>query len=112
MIYALPDRHRWDRVKGVTLIGDAAHLSPPGGSGANVAMFDAAELGKAIAERPNDIEAALKTYEAALFPRGEATAVEARLTLDLCLGERASFAFVDFLATICLSIGSTVAVSH
>ena len=30
--------------------------------------------------------------------RGEATAVEARLTLDLCLGERAPFAFVDFLA--------------
>ena len=97
MIYTLPDGHRWDRVPGVTLLGDAAHLMPPSGDGANLAMFDGAELGKAIAAHPDDIEAALAVYEAAMFPRNESYAADAREILDLCLGDRAPFGLIDFL---------------
>jgi 2-polyprenyl-6-methoxyphenol hydroxylase-like FAD-dependent oxidoreductase len=96
MIYTLPDGHRWDRVPGVTLLGDAAHLMPPAGEGANLAMFDGAELGKAIAANPDDIEAALAAYEEGLFPRSEAEYADAYEILDLCLGDRAPFGLIDF----------------
>ena len=98
MIYALPSRHRWDRVPGVTLLGDAAHLMPPSGEGANLAMLDGAELGTAIAAHPGDIETALAGYEAAMFPRSESEAADAYLILDLCLGDRAPFGLIEFFA--------------
>ena len=95
-IYALPDGHRWDRVPGVTLLGDAAHLMPPAGEGANLAMLDGAELGTAIAAHPGDIEAALTAYEEALFPRSESEYADAYEILELCLGDRAPFGLIEF----------------
>jgi 2-polyprenyl-6-methoxyphenol hydroxylase-like FAD-dependent oxidoreductase len=60
----------------VTLLGDA-HLTPPDGEGANLAMQDGAELGNAIAAHPDDIETALTEYEQTLFPRIAAAAARA-----------------------------------
>ncbi|WP_406210368.1 FAD-dependent monooxygenase [Kitasatospora sp. NBC_01560] len=96
VLHTLPTGHRWDRVPGVTLLGDAAHLAPPAGEGANLAMLDGAELGRAIAEHPGDTEAALAAYEAELFPRSAAAATRAYTVLDLCIGERAPHGLVEF----------------
>jgi 2-polyprenyl-6-methoxyphenol hydroxylase-like FAD-dependent oxidoreductase len=95
-IHALPVGHRWDRVSGVTLIGDAAHLMIPSGEGANLAMFDGAELGRAIAANPGDIEAALTAYEKDLFPRSASEAAEAEEVSKVCLGPKAPQSLIDF----------------
>lgn len=96
-LHTLPVDHRWPRVPGVTLLGDAAHLMVPSGEGANLAMLDGAELAQAIVAHPGDVEAALTAYEQALFPRSAAEAREAQALLDLCLGARAPHGLVEML---------------
>jgi 2-polyprenyl-6-methoxyphenol hydroxylase-like FAD-dependent oxidoreductase len=68
-IEAMPIGTRWSSRPGVTLIGDAAHLMPPVGEGANQAMLDAAELASRLAANPADPDSAIRTYEEAMFTR-------------------------------------------
>jgi 2-polyprenyl-6-methoxyphenol hydroxylase-like FAD-dependent oxidoreductase len=68
-IYALPVGHRWTNRKGITLLGDAAHVMPPyGGSGVNNAMRDAAELARLLLGS-EDREQAIEIYESEMFER-------------------------------------------
>lgn len=67
--YALPIGFTWPRRSRVTLLGDAAHLMRSHGEGANLAMLDAAELGRAIAAHPGDLDAALERYEPVMHAR-------------------------------------------
>ncbi|RHX89349.1 FAD-dependent oxidoreductase [Leptospira stimsonii] len=95
-IHTLPSNHRWDRIPGVTLLGDAAHLMAPSGEGANLAMLDGAELAKAIVSNRGDLGAALISYERELFSRSFSEAEESKVILDLCLGPYAPQSLVEF----------------
>jgi len=69
IVEAMPIDTRWTNQPGITLIGDAAHLMPPVGEGANQAMLDAAELAAELVANPADPDAAIRAYEEAMFTR-------------------------------------------
>ncbi|MEU0876988.1 NAD(P)/FAD-dependent oxidoreductase [Lentzea sp. NPDC005914] len=95
--YSLPAGLRWDRVPGVTLIGDAAHLTVANGEGANLAMLDGAELAKALATH-SDVEAALNEYEQAMFERAVQTNADAEDLLEIMFGDEGTQRLLDMLA--------------
>ncbi|MGU3291475.1 FAD-dependent oxidoreductase [Williamsia sp. M5A3_1d] len=95
-IPGLPVGHEWSPRSGVTLVGDAAHLMPPAGDGANLAMIDGADLGLAIAAHPDDLDAAVATYEQTMFPRSRAAAEDSATMQELLYGDRAPESLVEF----------------
>ncbi|HEY8986426.1 MAG TPA: NAD(P)/FAD-dependent oxidoreductase [Streptomyces sp.] len=72
-IFVLPVPHTWDHNPTVTLLGDAAHLMPPLGTGVNLAMLDAGELALALTEAAT-VDDAVRVYEKTMLPRSVETA--------------------------------------
>lgn len=70
-LYTHPVSHTWAHVSGVTLLGDAAHLMPPLGAGANLAMLEGAELAESIAAAPGagELDEAVRAFEEQMWAR-------------------------------------------
>jgi 2-polyprenyl-6-methoxyphenol hydroxylase-like FAD-dependent oxidoreductase len=87
-MYQLPIGRAWHTKSGITLIGDAAHLMTPSGEGVNLAMRDAVDLVNAITDN-NDLDQALKIFEAIMNERSTKAAEFAASFLEMCYGENA-----------------------
>ncbi|MFI8461564.1 FAD-dependent oxidoreductase [Kitasatospora sp. NPDC085464] len=80
-LFVLPAPHTWDHVPGVTLLGDAAHLMPPVGLGANLAMLDGCDLARAVVAGSR-LDDAVRAYESIMLPRSIEAATGSAKGLD------------------------------
>lgn len=98
-----PDR--WIAVEGLTLLGDAAHISTPNGEGVNQAMYDALMLFESIMRErggeKSELESdeaenvallqAVVAYEAEMLPRARDYILRCMEDEDMFWGEDAAF---------------------
>lgn len=74
-MYMLPVGTKWEHKKGITIIGDAAHLMTPfGGEGVNLAFVDALKLSSAIIDAAkrkegNALDVGIRAFEKDMFAR-------------------------------------------
>ena len=68
-IRVTPPGMRWPSHPSLTVVGDAAHLMPPVGEGANQALRDAADLAAEVIASPDDAPGAIARYETQMRAR-------------------------------------------
>lgn len=73
-IMALPSALDWPTRPGLTVIGDAAHVMPPLGTGVNLAMLDAADLADALVTA-SDWREGVATFERGMFARARGISI-------------------------------------
>jgi 2-polyprenyl-6-methoxyphenol hydroxylase-like FAD-dependent oxidoreductase len=95
-LYRVPLGFHWKTQKGLTLVGDAAHVvSPFAGEGVNLAMLDSLDLFHAIRDHPRDLEAAVAEYEALIPGRTDETNALAQDMMDMAMRDDAPKAYAD-----------------
>lgn len=98
-IDTLPVGLTWPSTPGVTLLGDAAHLMPPVGEGANMAMLDGALLALALVDHRTDWTAAVTAYEAEMFERTRRAAQQSAQMQDMLTSPDVDRRLLDFFSS-------------
>lgn len=82
--YYFPIDQSWQTLPNLTLLGDAAHQTPPSGDGVNLAMQDALKLYEALcAENFDTVQDAIASFEKEMLSR---TAIATTEAMDLVNG--------------------------
>jgi 2-polyprenyl-6-methoxyphenol hydroxylase-like FAD-dependent oxidoreductase len=99
-LFELPtERESWHTKCGVTLIGDAAHLTRPSGEGVNLAMKDSLELANALAEC-SSLEEAQRKYETGMHERAMKAVDDALELNNLLFAENSPIEFVEWMKSM------------
>jgi 2-polyprenyl-6-methoxyphenol hydroxylase-like FAD-dependent oxidoreductase len=75
-------------------------MPPFAGEGPNAAMLDGSELALALIEHGDDVEAAMRQYETAMFPRSADAAQQSAYGLDLCFADDSTRGTVEFFSSM------------
>ncbi|MFL9843207.1 FAD-dependent oxidoreductase [Flavobacterium rhizosphaerae] len=95
--YHFPENQHWEPHTNVTLLGDAAHRTPPSGDGVNQAMLDALVLSRALTgNNSKSVYDAIAVYEQDMLVRAAETTREALDFVEILRSENALDTMLEF----------------
>jgi 2-polyprenyl-6-methoxyphenol hydroxylase-like FAD-dependent oxidoreductase len=95
--YYFPVDQHWQPHANITMLGDAAHQSPPSGDGVNQAMLDAVELYEAFCmQNFSTLLEAIGSFEKKMLARTSAVTEDALQLVDAMLSENNLQFMIDF----------------
>ncbi|RFZ81830.1 FAD-dependent monooxygenase [Mucilaginibacter terrenus] len=98
--YYCPANQSWQPLANLTLLGDAAHQTPPSGDGVNQAMLDAVDLYESLCtEGHATVPEAIAFYESKMLARASVVTKEAMQLVNAMTAENNLQFMVDFFHT-------------
>jgi 2-polyprenyl-6-methoxyphenol hydroxylase-like FAD-dependent oxidoreductase len=95
--YYFPSDQLWQSLPNLTMLGDAAHQTPPSGDGVNQAMLDAVELYEALCiENLSTVHKAIASFEKKMLNRTAIATEEALEITEAMLSKNNLQLMVDF----------------
>ncbi len=99
--YYFPQDQSWQTLANLTMIGDAAHQTPPSGDGVNQAMLDALQLCEALfSEEFTTVHEAVASFEEKMLDRTSVATQEALELVEAMLSKNSLEFFLDFFNSI------------
>ena len=95
--YYFPIDQSWQPLSNLTMLGDAAHQTPPSGDGVNQAMLDALELYEALCiDKYVTLQEAIASFESKMLSRTAVATEEALQLIDAMLDKDNLQFMLDF----------------